>query len=160
MLPYSACQLCSYETYKRLLGGGPDGQGLSVPRRLAAGAAAGMTSTLVRAQLTSHQILALVSNILSCRSRLRRHGHNVHTGERRASLCPYLSFAAYQSFFGAASNVSAGVTLVPLAVSPWHRDTGTCTYLCPQSVALYWLSLQPCRHYQLANATLHLTSCS
>ena len=47
VLPYSACQLCSYETYKRLLGGGPDGEGLSVPRRLAAGAAAGMTSTLV-----------------------------------------------------------------------------------------------------------------
>ncbi len=55
VLPYSACQLCSYETYKRLLGGGPDGQGLSVPRRLAAGAAAGMTSTLVRAGAPSHQ---------------------------------------------------------------------------------------------------------
>jgi solute carrier family 25 (mitochondrial phosphate transporter), member 23/24/25/41 len=49
VLPYSACQLCSYEAYKRLLGGGPNGEGLSVPRRLAAGAAAGMTSTLVGA---------------------------------------------------------------------------------------------------------------
>lgn len=49
MLPYSACQLCSYEAYKQLLGGGPNGEGLSVPRRLAAGAAAGMTSTLVTA---------------------------------------------------------------------------------------------------------------
>lgn len=55
VLPYSACQLCSYETYKRLLGGGPNGEGLSVPRRLAAGAAAGMTSTLVCTGLRSHQ---------------------------------------------------------------------------------------------------------
>ncbi len=47
VLPYSACQLCSYDMYKRLLGG-PDGERLTVLRRLAAGAAAGMTSTLVR----------------------------------------------------------------------------------------------------------------
>lgn len=53
VLPYSACQLCSYEAYKRLLGGGPNGEGLSVPCRLAAGAAAGMTSTLVRPALRS-----------------------------------------------------------------------------------------------------------
>ena len=60
VLPYSACQLCSYEAYKRLLGGGPDGKRLSVPRRLAAGAAAGMTSTLVRFPPAAQAPLSLI----------------------------------------------------------------------------------------------------
>ncbi|XP_047341361.1 probable envelope ADP,ATP carrier protein, chloroplastic [Impatiens glandulifera] len=45
VIPYSAVQLFSYETYKRLFRG-KDGE-LSVMGRLAAGACAGMTSTLV-----------------------------------------------------------------------------------------------------------------
>lgn len=45
IIPYSAVQLFSYETYKRLFRG-KDGE-LSVIGRLAAGACAGMTSTLV-----------------------------------------------------------------------------------------------------------------
>lgn len=58
MLPYSACQLCSYDLYKRLLGSGPDGTELTLPRRLFAGAAAGMTSTLVRPCLIQTQYLS------------------------------------------------------------------------------------------------------
>ena len=46
VVPYSAIQLCTYELAKRHL---RDGEGrLSVPARLAAGACAGMTATLVR----------------------------------------------------------------------------------------------------------------
>ncbi|KAK9168150.1 hypothetical protein Syun_000290 [Stephania yunnanensis] len=45
IIPYSAVQLFAYETYKKLFRGG-DGE-LSVIGRLAAGACAGMTSTLV-----------------------------------------------------------------------------------------------------------------
>ncbi|XP_077222732.1 thylakoid ATP/ADP carrier isoform X2 [Tasmannia lanceolata] len=45
VIPYSAVQLFAYETYKKLLRG-KDGE-LSVVGRLAAGACAGMTSTLV-----------------------------------------------------------------------------------------------------------------
>ncbi|KAL9242604.1 hypothetical protein vseg_016590 [Gypsophila vaccaria] len=45
IIPYSAVQLCSYEIYKKLFRG-KDGE-LSVLGRLAAGACAGMTSTLV-----------------------------------------------------------------------------------------------------------------
>jgi len=46
VVPYSAAQLYSYEVFKRVFA---DEEGvLSVPRRLAAGAAAGMTATLVR----------------------------------------------------------------------------------------------------------------
>lgn len=45
IIPYSAVQLFAYETYKKLLRGA-DGE-LSVVGRLAAGACAGMTSTLV-----------------------------------------------------------------------------------------------------------------
>ena len=45
MVPYSAIQLCTYELAKRRL---RDAEGnLSVPARLAAGACAGMTATLV-----------------------------------------------------------------------------------------------------------------
>ncbi|XP_074264531.1 thylakoid ADP,ATP carrier protein, chloroplastic-like [Silene latifolia] len=45
IIPYSAVQLCSYEIYKKLFRG-KDGE-LSVLGRLAAGACAGMTSTLI-----------------------------------------------------------------------------------------------------------------
>ncbi|KAK9668461.1 hypothetical protein RND81_13G062400 [Saponaria officinalis] len=45
IIPYSAVQLCSYEIYKKLFRGKDDE--LSVLGRLAAGACAGMTSTLV-----------------------------------------------------------------------------------------------------------------
>ncbi|KAL2629662.1 hypothetical protein R1flu_014348 [Riccia fluitans] len=45
VIPYSAVQLFAYETYKKLLKG--DNEELPVLRRLAAGACAGMTSTLV-----------------------------------------------------------------------------------------------------------------
>ncbi|KAH9615737.1 hypothetical protein KSS87_007501 [Heliosperma pusillum] len=45
IIPYSAVQLCSYEVYKKLFRG-KDGE-LSVLGRLAAGACAGMTSTLI-----------------------------------------------------------------------------------------------------------------
>ena len=45
VLPYSAAQLYSYELFKQAFS---DGEGrLGVPARLAAGACAGMTSTLV-----------------------------------------------------------------------------------------------------------------
>ena len=46
VIPYSAMQLYSYEVFKRLFSG-PKGS-LSVQGRLAAGACAGMTATLVR----------------------------------------------------------------------------------------------------------------
>ena len=46
VVPYSAIQLCTYEAAKRAL---RDKEGnLSIPARLAAGALAGMTATLVR----------------------------------------------------------------------------------------------------------------
>lgn len=46
MVPYSAAQLYSYEVFKKLFA---DDEGhLSVQRRLAAGACAGMAATLVR----------------------------------------------------------------------------------------------------------------
>ncbi|RZC79283.1 hypothetical protein C5167_003472 [Papaver somniferum] len=45
VIPYSAAQLFSYEAYKKLFKG--DGDELSILGRLAAGACAGMTSTLV-----------------------------------------------------------------------------------------------------------------
>lgn len=48
MVPYSAAQLYSYEVFKKLFA---DEEGhLSVQRRLAAGACAGMAATLVRAR--------------------------------------------------------------------------------------------------------------
>eukprot|EP00271_Cylindrocystis_brebissonii_P011590 TRINITY_DN29459_c0_g1_i1.p1 TRINITY_DN29459_c0_g1~~TRINITY_DN29459_c0_g1_i1.p1 ORF type:complete len:490 (+),score=59.22 TRINITY_DN29459_c0_g1_i1:153-1622(+) len=47
VIPYSAVQLLAYESYKRLFTGKERGATLSVPARLAAGACAGMTSTLV-----------------------------------------------------------------------------------------------------------------
>jgi len=47
VVPYSAIQLCSYEAAKRHLRSKETGE-LSVPARLAAGAFAGMTATLVR----------------------------------------------------------------------------------------------------------------
>lgn len=69
VLPYSACQLCSYDIYKRLLGG-PDGEQLSVPRRLAAGAAAGMTSTLVRQRASGREALCcLCASLISLQQR-------------------------------------------------------------------------------------------
>ena len=46
VVPYSAIQLCSYEAAKRYLRNKETGD-LSVPARLAAGAFAGMTATLV-----------------------------------------------------------------------------------------------------------------
>lgn len=52
VVPYSAIQLCSYEAAKRHLRNKDTGD-LSVPARLAAGAFAGMTATLVQL-LTSY----------------------------------------------------------------------------------------------------------
>lgn len=46
VVPYSAIQLCSYELAKKQLRD-PETGSLSVPARLAAGAFAGMTATLV-----------------------------------------------------------------------------------------------------------------
>jgi len=47
VIPYSAAQLYSYELFKRRFRD-PETGGLSVRRRLAAGACAGMASTVVR----------------------------------------------------------------------------------------------------------------
>lgn len=46
VVPYSAAQLYSYEIFKQILTDKETGE-LNVPRRLAAGAAAGMTATIV-----------------------------------------------------------------------------------------------------------------
>jgi len=46
VVPYSAAQLYSYEIFKQMLTDKETGE-LNVPRRLAAGAAAGMTATIV-----------------------------------------------------------------------------------------------------------------
>jgi solute carrier family 25 phosphate transporter 23/24/25/41 len=46
VVPYSAAQLYSYEIFKQVLTDKETGE-LNVPRRLAAGAAAGMTATIV-----------------------------------------------------------------------------------------------------------------
>lgn len=48
VLPYSAAQLCGYELFKKLLAEGDGSKPLTVQRKLAAGACAGMLSTLVR----------------------------------------------------------------------------------------------------------------
>lgn len=47
VLPYSATQLCGYELFKKLFAEGDSSGPLPVPRKLAAGACAGMLSTLV-----------------------------------------------------------------------------------------------------------------
>uniref|UniRef100_A0A7C9EQP6 ADP,ATP carrier protein n=1 Tax=Opuntia streptacantha TaxID=393608 RepID=A0A7C9EQP6_OPUST len=60
IIPYSAVQLFSYETYKRLFRG-KDGE-LSVIGRLAAGACAGMTSTLVALSMLREEGIASFYN--------------------------------------------------------------------------------------------------
>jgi solute carrier family 25 phosphate transporter 23/24/25/41 len=73
VVPYSAIQLCTYEAAKRTLRDG-DG-GLSVPARLAAGACAGMTATLVlfRPVQDPSVAFALVGGHQSCTGMPRRH---------------------------------------------------------------------------------------
>lgn len=57
VVPYSAAQLCSYELFKKLF---QDEEGtLTVQRRLAAGACAGMTATLVRWSAQRLGVLAI-----------------------------------------------------------------------------------------------------
>jgi solute carrier family 25 (mitochondrial phosphate transporter), member 23/24/25/41 len=51
VIPYSAAQLCGYEFFKQTFA--REGEALSVERKLAAGACAGMFSTLVRRCLLS-----------------------------------------------------------------------------------------------------------
>lgn len=72
VLPYSACQLYSYDLYKRLLGSGPDRSEISLPRRLAAGAAAGMTSTLLTYPLDTLRLrLAVDPSLVGMRGAVR-----------------------------------------------------------------------------------------
>lgn len=72
ILPYSACQLYSYDFYKRLLGSGPDKTDISLPRRLAAGAAAGMTSTLLTYPLDTLRLrMAIDPSLVGMRGAVR-----------------------------------------------------------------------------------------
>ena len=68
VIPYSAMQLYSYEVFKRLFSG-PKGS-LSVQGRLAAGACAGMTATLVSpASLKAGFLSCLPSDSIFLKSR-------------------------------------------------------------------------------------------
>ncbi len=67
VVPYSAIQLCSYEAAKRHLRNKETGE-LSVPARLAAGAFAGMTATLVQPDTKFYSLVIMLMHQDKCTS--------------------------------------------------------------------------------------------
>lgn len=159
VIPYSATQLCAYELFKKLLtpsgGGGGDDEGdgrtprprpppppaaLSVRRRLAAGAAAGMVATLVTHPLDTLRLRMAVDpaakTLPTAMKLLASEGGGARAfyrglGASIVGIAPYMAIelSTFDLLGGAAGAAGAS----PAALPPFARGllaAGLATTLC------------------------------
>eukprot|EP00892_Ulva_mutabilis_P001045 jgi/Ulvmu1/10941/UM007_0120.1 len=127
VLPYSATQLCGYEIFKKLFAEGDASTPLPVQRKLAAGACAGMLSTLVTYPLDSLRLRlavdpAATSIPVAIRALVREGGARAFYRGLGPALCgiaPYmaLELATYDSLPQDIPAFARGFTAALLATS-------------------------------------------
>lgn len=133
VVPYSAAQLYSYEIFKQILTDKESGE-LSVPRRLAAGAAAGMTATILTHPLDTLRLRIAVDpkcrNLLGAVAILAKEGgipaFYRGLGASMAGIAPYmaLELATYDILPKEIPSFARGFTSALIAtVSCYPLDT-------------------------------------